>query len=280
MDKSTYSVESPVDYVPQRVVSLVPSITESLFDLNLGARLIGVTDYCVRPAAGVVALPKVGGTKTPDITAIIALRPDLVIMNIEENRRQDAEALQAAGIPIWATHPCSLAEAINLLWDIMNIFDDATMVPRVRQIEKVYDVVSQAARAERAIKVFVPIWRDPWMSFNTKTYIHDLLANLGVENIFANHDSRYPRITLDEVEAHKPELVLLPDEPYLFQETDGQIFSQMDIPAAQHGTIYLIDGALLTWHGTRLAYALTDLPLVIDDARTRLSDQETKNDFD
>src|SRR6266849_1180955 len=100
-----YQQEKPVDYVPQRVVSLVPSVTESLFDLNIGTRVVGVTDYCTRPADAVSKLPRLGGTKNPNIEAIVALHPDLVIMNQEENRQEDAEALQAAGVPVWVTHP-------------------------------------------------------------------------------------------------------------------------------------------------------------------------------
>ena len=119
------SIESPVDHPPQRVVSLVPSLTESLFDLDLGDRLIAITDYCTRPADKVQRLPRVGGTKTPDVARIIELQPDLVLLNDEENRREDAEALQAAHIPIWVTGPRSVFEALNVLWNLMDIFDHA-----------------------------------------------------------------------------------------------------------------------------------------------------------
>lgn len=292
-----YSMPAPIDFVPQRVVSLVPSITESLFDLNLGQRLIAITDYCIHPADKVARLPKIGGTKNPDIERIIALRPDLVMMNSEENRRQDAEALQNAGIAIWSSHPQTVAEAINLLWEIMEVFDDATMVPRVRAIEQNFDIVSLAAKAETPIRTFVPIWRDPWMTFNQQTFIHDLLSSLGLENIFADRerhyplkadlgqaeplsaddpriaerDTRYPRVTLDEIAAHQPQLILLPNEPYNFQETDAALFYQLRVPAAQCGNIYQVEGSWLTWHGTRLAQALQELPPMIAEARANLS---------
>lgn len=268
-----YSMPAPTDFVPQRVVSLVPSVTESLFDLNLGSRLIAVTTFCERPAEGVAQLPKVGGTKNPNVEQIIALQPDLIIMNDEENRRKDADALQDAGLRIWATGPRTVAEAINLLWEIMDVFDEAAMVPRVRNIERVLDYVSLAARAQTPLRTFVPIWHDPWMSFNTDTYMHDLLANLGLANVFAESDTRYPQISLEEIQTLQPELILLPTEPYNFQETDAEIFYQMNIPAAQHGTIYLVDGSLLTWHGTRLGHALNDLPPLIEEARTRVSNE-------
>ncbi|MEP7289036.1 MAG: helical backbone metal receptor [Chloroflexota bacterium] len=281
-----YEMEKPVDYVPQHVVSLVPSVTESLFDLNLGSRVIGVTDYCTRPAEGVQKLPRCGGTKNPDIAKIIALAPDLVIMNEEENRKADSDALKAAGIPTWVTHPNTVREALDLLWTMMDIFEEPSMVPRVRLIEVTYEWTLGVMSELAPKRAFVPIWRDPWMTFNRDTYIHDLLRTCGVANVFAdrvrqfplaadlgsaeplpaddprvqNQDVRYPRISLDEVVAAQPDLVLLPDEPYAFSQTDADEIARLDIPAAKNDQIRLVDGSLLTWHGTRIAYALRDLP--------------------
>ena len=249
-----------LDMPPRRVVSLVPSLTESLFDLDLGNRLIAVTDYCTRPPEGVRALPKVGGTKTPDVARIIALQPDLVLMNDEENRLEDAQALQAAGIPIWVTGPRTVQDALNLLWQMMEVFDHAVMAPRVREIERACDFTRLAAQANAPARVFAPIWRDPWMTFNASTYAHDVLVVCGGYNVFAGSADRYPVVTLDEVVAAQPEIVLLPDEPYPFSEADAAEFTGLDIPAARHGRIYRLDGSLLTWHGTRVAYALRDLP--------------------
>ncbi len=284
-----YEMEKPVDHVPQRVVSLVPSVTESLFDLNIGPRVVGVTDYCKLPADGVARLPKVGGTKNPNIEKIVALRPDLVMMNAEENRREDADALRAAGIAVWVTQPNTVRAALDLLWTIMDVFEEPSMVPRVRLIEITYEWtlgVSREIAAPR--RVFVPIWRDPWMTINRDTYIHDLLRTCGAENVFADRDRqfplkadlgeteplapddprvagqdvRYPRITLDEVVAAQPDVIVLPDEPFAFTAADAAELSKLDIPAARNNAIHLFDGATLTWHGTRIAYALRDLPLL------------------
>ncbi len=297
-----YQMERPVDYVPQRVVSLVPSMTESLFDLNLGSRVIGVTDYCTRPAEGVRRLPRLGGTKNPNIEAIVALRPDLVIMNQEENRRADAEALQAAGIPTWVTHPNTVREALDLLWTIMDVFEEPSMVPRVRLIEVAYEWTLGVTKEQTPKRVLVPIWRDPWMTFNRETYIHDLLSTCGAENVFADRvrryplradlglaealpaddprlqdrDTRYPRITLEEVVAAQPEIVLLPDEPYVFTQADADEIARLDIPAARNGQIHLVDGSLLTWHGTRIAYALRDLPPLLGTARPESIESRTE----
>ncbi len=288
-----YQMEKPVDYVPQRVVSLVPSVTESLFDLNLGSRLVGITDYCTRPPEGVRRLPRVGGTKNPDIERIIALRPDLVIMNQEENRKADADALQAVGIAIWVTHPRTVREALDLLWTMMDLFEEPTMVPRVRLIEVTYEWTLGVTAEQPPKRVFAPIWRDPWMTFNEDTYIHDLLRVCGATNVFAererrhplgadlgtadpllpddprmkDRDVRYPRITLDEVVEAQPEIVLLPDEPFAFTQNDATEFAQLDIPAAKNNQIHLVDGSLLTWHGTRIAYALRDLPPLLGTVR-------------
>jgi ABC-type Fe3+-hydroxamate transport system substrate-binding protein len=284
---------SPVDFVPQRVVSLVPSMTLSLFDLNLGDRLIGITDYCTHPEDRVMNIPKVGGTKNPDLAKIIALQPDLILMNQEENRREDAEALRQAGIPLWITEPRTVQDAINVLWELMDIFDDASFSERVRIMEKTLDVVRLAMSNQPPIRTFAPIWRDPWMTFNQDTYMHDVLRIFGLQNVFAErerqfplkadlgeaepddnraagHDTRYPRISLDEIVVAQPELILLPDEPYLFQETDAEELYQLDIPAAHLGHIYLIDGSLLSWHGTRFAFTLTELPPMIEEVHEKL----------
>jgi ABC-type Fe3+-hydroxamate transport system substrate-binding protein len=274
---------------PQQVVSLVPSLTEALFDLDLGDRVVAVTDYCIRPANRLHSILRVGGTKNPDVARIIALQPDLVLLNDEENRREDAAALYAAGISIWVTGPRTVFDTLNLLWDIMAVFDHGVMSLRVREIERAYDYNLAVSQAITPVRVFAPIWRDPWMTFNHATYAHDVVRICGGLNVFADRerqfpleadlgqaaplpdddprvagrDRRYPRITLDEIVAAQPEVVLLPDEPYAFGAADVDEFRDLDIPAAHTGRIHIIDGSLLTWFGTRVAYALRDLPALV-----------------
>lgn len=258
-------MDTPVGAPPRRVVSLVPSVTESLFDLNLGDRLVGVTDYCVRPAAQTARLAKVGGTKGPDIARIAALRPDLVIVNQEENRREDAEALAAAGLALWVTHPRTVADALNLLWNMMYVFDETAMVPRVQVIERTLDWVQGVSRAlARRARVFVPVWWEPLMSFNADTYIHDLLRVCGGDNVFASSAGRYGQVALADVVAAQPDVILLPSEPFAFGAAQMAQFAALDVPAAHSDSIYLVDGSLLTWHGTRLAYALDALPALLN----------------
>src|SRR5262249_43166653 len=170
-----------------------------------------------------------------------------------------------------------------------DVFEEASMSMRVRLIEISYEGTQRYMNAGHKKRAFVPIWRDPWMTFNRHTFMHDLLAACGAENVFADRerhyplqadlgnadplpandpriagrDTRYPRITLEEVVAAQPDIVLLPDEPYKFTQTDVDEIAKLDIPAARNEQIHLVDGSLLTWHGTRIAYALHELPPLI-----------------
>jgi ABC-type Fe3+-hydroxamate transport system substrate-binding protein len=255
-------------YPPETVVSLVPSVTESLFELGMGQRVIGVTGYCTRPADIVRYLPRVGGTKTPDIDRIIELKPDLVIANHEENRRKDVEALLEAGLQVWVTYPRTVADVFNLLWQIMSVLEAPELSERVRHIERMYDWVWGATLAKidagTLPTVFAPVWLDPLMTFSADTYMHNLLYACGAQSAFADHDQRYPRVTLEAIEAAQPDIVLLPSEPYEFNDSHVSQFAALDIPAARHGRIHLVDGALLTWHGTRIAHAFNELPALLE----------------
>jgi ABC-type Fe3+-hydroxamate transport system substrate-binding protein len=284
-------MEKPLDFIPQRVISLVPSVTESLFDLELGDRVVGITDYCTQPASGVSSLTRVGGTKNPRLDKIVQLAPDLVIVNQEENRREDVEALRKAGIAVWVTFPRSVQDALNLLWTMMDVFDEARMVYRVRSIEQTVDFISRIELTRATpCRVFAPIWLDPLMTFNHDTFAHDLLRVCGGRNVFAererryplaadlalveagnedrtqnasDRDVRYPRIRMGEVVAAQPDVILLPSEPFAFGEEHVALFERLDVPAARDQRIHLVDGSLLTWHGTRIAHALTIIPALL-----------------
>jgi ABC-type Fe3+-hydroxamate transport system substrate-binding protein len=283
--------------IPRRVVSLVPSVTGSLFDLNLGHCLVGVTDFCVYPPAGVAGLPKVGGTKNPDRERILALQPDLVIANQEENRREDVAALAAAGVPVWVTFPCTAREALNVLWALVRLLDAPEQGRTLVALERSYEITSLAAENMPPVSVFCPVWREPaagagpaawWMTANRASYLHDVLRVCGGRNVFAGRDrryplaadlnpqrpadlpdperdTRYPRVTTSEIMAAAPEVILLPSEPYSFAEADrGDWLAFPEIPAVRNDRVYLVDGSLLTWPGTRLAQALADLPALFN----------------
>lgn len=225
---------------PQRVVSLVPSLTETVA-CSAAELLVGVTDWCTHPAD--LDLPRVKGTKWPDLGAIHALRPDLVLANAEENRAEDLAALRSAGIAVWVTAPATVSEALGSLGRMLSALsvEEPAWLAAAR---KTWEAPAPAV-ARRAI---VPIWRRPWMVLGRDTFAGDLLGRLGVHNVYANHAERYPKIELAELRAAGGELVVLPDEPYAFSATDG--------PEAFPGQrCVCVSGRHLTWYGPSLVEA-------------------------
>jgi len=246
---------------PARIVSLVPSLTESLFALGLGPRVVGVTDWCIHPADAVAGLPKVGGTKDADVDAIMALKPDLVIANHEENTRRVVERLEAAALRVWVTYPRTVREGAGLLRELAETLGAAPdAIARV--VAPVEAAVAEAERApavERP-RVFCPIWRDPWMTVGRDTYAHSMLELAGGRNVFAEHgDRRYPRVGLPDVVAAAPEVIVLPDEPYAFGARDVAELGRLGVPAARDGRIHRVDGTWVSWYGPRIRPALIGL---------------------
>jgi iron complex transport system substrate-binding protein len=284
------ATEALPDSAATRIVSLVPSLTESLLELGLGERLVGITDYCVYPAEAVSGYPRVGGTKNPRLEDILALEPDLVLANREENGRAAIEAMQAAGLKLWVTFPHSVAEAMDILWELARLVTQREAIVRLQVLDLTRQWAEDAVKMQVGVRYFCPIWQDRiedgldwWMTFNQETYAHDVLRLAGGENIFAmrqrsypleadlglreasdpgERDTRYPRLSLTEVRMANPDLILLPDEPYAFGEDDRQRLMALlpDVRAVQAERVYLVDGSLITWHGTRLAHALRELP--------------------
>jgi ABC-type Fe3+-hydroxamate transport system substrate-binding protein len=242
---------------PRRIVSLVPSLTEALFVLGLGDRVVGVTEWCVHPAEAVARVAKVGGTKTPDLAAIASLAPDLVIANHEENRRRDVEQLEALGVHVWVTYPRTVAEGAALLAELAGLGASPSAFEAV--VAPVLAAVAEAERLrpERGVAVFCPIWRDPWLVVGGDTYAHDLLTLAGGRNVFAERGTRrYPRVTLDDVIAAAPDVVILPDEPFAFGASDVAELRRLPLPAARSGRIHVIDGTWVSWYGPRIARAI------------------------
>jgi ABC-type Fe3+-hydroxamate transport system substrate-binding protein len=254
----TFDLEHPYE----RIVSLVPSLTETLYDLGCGERLVGRTDYCIHPADAVATVASVGGAKTPNIEAVLALKPDLVLMDQDENRRADAEALIAAGVQVFGTAPRSVQDALNLLWDLTILLGITTQAgTRIQAIERAYDWTWSAFQSLAPMRIFCPIWPDPWMTFNADTYPHDLLRTCGAENVFADREARYPCVTLDQVTGCAPDLILLPNEPFAF--TAAEAAELKAHPSLAKTPVRFLDGSLLFWPGTRLARALAELPSLL-----------------
>ncbi len=245
-------------------MSLVPSTTELLCALGLADALVGVTVYCVEPRDVVRSKTRVGGEKDPDLARIRALAPDLVVANIEENRREDVEALRAAGIEVFITYPRSVAESLAMIRElgaVTGAVDAARDL--LGELERLHAEVRGRLAGRRPTPCFYPIWRDPWMTIGHDTYIHDLLAMCGGANVFADR-TRYPTISLDDVAARSPEVVLLPDEPFRFRRAHLRDFdAYAGMPAVRDGRVRLVDGKRFSWHGPRLAEALRTVPALL-----------------
>ncbi len=253
---------------PSRIVSLVPSVTETLFALGAGATLVGVTDFCVHPADGVARLPRVGGTKNPNLAAIRSLAPDLVLANKEENRRRDVEALQAAGVRVFVTYARSVREAIDEIRILGRI---CASEPRAATIAvEVEDALADATAGNgdrRPTMTIALIWRDPFMAVGGDTFAHDLLVCCGAQNPFASTGGRrYPRVERRDLEAAQPEVILLPTEPYAFGERDQAELLTLDCPAARAGRVHVVEGELLSWYGPRMPRALATFAALLRPA--------------
>ncbi len=248
-----------VPVFPSRIISLVPSITELLFALGLAHQIVGVTKFCTHPPEGVAEKEKVGGEKNPDLQKIVALRPDLIVANVEENRKEDIEVFEAAGIPVYITYPRTVREGIALILQLGELTGTREVAEGMtRPIQEIYEETLKLAGDRDPIKVFCPIWRKPYMSINHDTYVHDVLKICGGANIFADSPDRYPKISLAEVAGLAPDVILLPDEPYPFHPrhmVDFRPFEQM-IPALQNQRVHFIDGKLLSWYGPRIGDSL------------------------
>ncbi|MGH3949611.1 MAG: helical backbone metal receptor [Pseudonocardiaceae bacterium] len=246
--------EVPLLGAPSRVVSLVPALTEAV-EVSRGGLLIGATDYCTYPTD--LDVERVGGSKYPRVDDVIALGPDLVLANSEENRPEDVERLRANGIPVWvmaapATVPDALASLRRLLAQAFELAEPEWLVAA--------EEAWSGAAPVRATAV-VPVWRKPWVVLGRDTFGGDVLRRLGVAGAYAGHADRYPRPKLDELRAQfadgGADLLVLPDEPYEFTDDDG--------PEAFPGVPYvLVNGRYLTWYGPSLVEAHRELSAAVD----------------
>jgi ABC-type Fe3+-hydroxamate transport system substrate-binding protein len=254
---------------PERIVSLVPSWTETLFALGLGQAVVGVTRYCVEPAAATAAVPKIGGTKNPDLKAIVELAPDLVIANAEENRREDIEQLRAAGIVVFTTYPRKISTAVESIIKLgATLGCDAPARAMAREIVLVVSEIETQVGvwAKLRFRVFCPIWKNPWMAFNADTYAHDVLRMVGFNNIFAAAGERYPRTTIEEALAQRPDFVMLPNEPYEFGRKDVEELKPL-LPPALSRRLVLINGRNLHWYGVHMVTGLKSLAALLGRVR-------------
>jgi ABC-type Fe3+-hydroxamate transport system substrate-binding protein len=246
---------------PARIVSLVPSWTETLFALGCGAQVVGVTKFCVEPADAIAVLPRVGGTKNPDVRAIVNLAPDLIIANAEENRREDVERMRAQGIAVLTTYPRTVPGAVESLLKLGHALGrDLEAAVLAREITHSVSGIEAnvGVWSKLRLRVFCPIWKKPWMSFNADTYAHDVLRMLGYQNVFAAAGERYPMTTVGEALELRPDIVLLPDEPYAFGERDVEELRTV-LPGSLARRVLLVSGRDLHWYGVHMVRGLKSL---------------------
>lgn len=281
---------------PRRIVSLVPSDTLTLFDLGAGDRVVGRTRYCVDPPDGVAGIPTIGGTKDPDLDAICDLEPDLILANQEENTRKALEQLAQRNQKLFVSFPVRVADGIAHMARMARMLE-VHAEPAVKElVRKAYQVIKDATAAVEGVvpvPTFVPIWMDPLMTFRNETFADDMLTLIGATNVFEGRkryyplradmgdakplsddevgprDTRYPRVALGEVEDKAPELVLLPNEPHEFTDSDKEVFEKLDMPASGNGRILFCDGRDLFWHGSHSIVAVPRLRALVDSVRNR-----------
>lgn len=237
---------------PSRIISLVPSLTEFVIDVGVGDALIGRTRFCIHPVDKVEHIAIVGGTKNPRIDTIQALHPDLVIMNREENRQEDAEQIEAFA-PVLMTDISTIDEAIielTRIGDAIGCKDETQ-----RLLDEIKSVLPQKDAFSPVTAAYL-IWRNPWMAAGSSTYIDDVLQRFGFVNVFAD-ESRYPEITLDELARAKPDCVLLSSEPFPFKQKHiDEIKNAVSID-----NILTVDGEWFSWYGSRMLPAFRNITL-------------------
>ena len=236
-----------VPFPPQRIVSLVPSQTELLFDLGLGEKVVGVTKFCIHPAEARTKATVIGGTKNFDFEKIAALTPDLIIGNKEENYQEGIEQL-AEKYPVWLSDINNLPAALDMIRRVGLITGAKEKAAALSaEIDTSFGALATAATNEVLVPAVYFIWRKPYIIAATGTFIDDMLRRAGFSNVFAGQ-SRYPEITAEQLAAVAPQRILLSSEPYPFSEKHVTEF-QVICPTAK---IEIVDGELFSWYGSRL----------------------------
>ncbi len=245
----------------KKIVSVVPSQTELLFDLGLDDEVIGLTKFCIHPKDKVGSKKNVGGTKNLRLKDIALLEPDLIIANKEENTEADIRWLMDR-FPVYVSDIEEVAVALEMIQDVG------------RLVGKEAVAESMVADISKALDAFVPIvrfsslyliWYDPIMAVGSKNYIHDLMTKCGFDNVLGSHNSRYPELNYEEIRKHNPELILLSSEPFPFK-SKHQVELQQQFPATE---VVLVDGEMFSWYGSRMRQAVGYLTELIVNANNR-----------
>jgi ABC-type Fe3+-hydroxamate transport system substrate-binding protein len=236
-----------LNYIPKKIISLVPSQTELLYDLGLETEIVGITKFCVHPQSWFKTKERVGGTKTVNIDKIRTLKPDLIIANKEENVQEQIEEL-AKDYPVWLTDVNSLTDALQMITDIGMLTGKKVEATNLASaINKSFADLKKLTTQNTKPKTAYLIWRKPYMTVGRDTFINDMLNHCGFENIFSNK-KRYPEISIENLRIANCQLLLLSSEPYPFKQKHIEELSNQ-LPGTK---IILADGEFFSWYGSRL----------------------------
>lgn len=236
-----------LDNYPRRIVSLVPSQTELLFDLGLENEVVGITKFCIHPDSWFRSKTRVGGTKTVNIDKVKSLKPDLIIANKEENTQSDIESLIDMA-PVWISDIHNLDEALEMIRCIGEITGTTEKAAEIINFTK--QGFANISKAESSKKVLYLIWEKPIMSIGSDTFIHDMLTKIGWENVLSN-ETRYPEITDEDIKMFNPDLIILSSEPFPYKEKHIWRYKEL-CPNAE---VKLLDGEFFSWYGSRMMKA-------------------------
>jgi len=243
--------EVTFNYPPKRIISLVPSQSELLFDLGLNEEVVGITKFCIHPIEKFASCTKVGGTKRLKIDVIRSLKPDLIIGNKEENTRSEIEVLMGE-FPVWMSDIADLNDSMRMIEQIGELVNRSPEAAYLNHLILAGFTDLQTLAVSKGIhqRVAYLIWKDPYLFAGRDTFIDDVLRKIGLSNVVSQ--SRYPEITLSQLQTQNPELIFLSSEPYPFKEKHIEEI-KLAIPNAK---VMLVDGEMFSWYGSRLVKAV------------------------
>ena len=239
------SQEILINFPPLRIISLVPSITELLFDLGLNKEIVGITKYCVHHRELIKNKTVVGGVQNIDFNKINALKPDLIIANKEENDKNEIIQL-SKNHSVWISDVKQFDESLRLIKNIGELTNKNETAQEINKkiIEKFYN----NKIAQKNIRVAYLIWKDPYITINKNTFVNDMIEMCGLKNVFAEKTESYPKITINEIKQAKPDFVLLSSEPYSFNMDDAKEIKK-NMPSLK---IKFVDGEMFSWYGSHI----------------------------
>ncbi|MEO8762069.1 MAG: helical backbone metal receptor [Bacteroidia bacterium] len=239
------------NFPPKKIISLVPSQSELLWDLDLKTELVGISKFCIHPTEMFQSVKRIGGTKTIKIDEIKKLNPDLIIANKEENQQEQIEELCKL-FPVYISDIYNVQDALQMIEQVGLITDRKNQSQDIsNSIKEKYNQFISTSKLIHEKKVAYLIWKNPYMAAGSNTFITNMLHNCGFVNVFANHINRYPEINIEELKTQNPGYIFLSSEPYPFKEKHI-LELQSHLPKTK---ILLVDGEMFSWYGSRLLYA-------------------------